>query len=599
MSSSEYITFLAHMRGENGDTRLLAGTRSRIFSNTGLDANWRLLYSGAGGTIPSAGVSDVMWKSTQIGNIAIFTNGLDRPVWWSYESPNDDSNCQAAQLVDDLVALDINTVRCIGSWKGVVFIGNVTSEGNVYQNRIYWSDFNDPLSFTPLPDSLAGYIDLGADERVLAMAPLGGQFRVYTDKAIYDVNLVGGDEVFNFREVYRGPETLRFENSLVNLGDSHIYGGEDTLYALSEFDRSPRRLDWLYRASGAIYAGLTPDLLGGVPEATLSAYGPINRKACHLLTGGYDEARRMLWFSWAADEEVVPSHSLVMQMDIGKACIVDAGFTAFCSHLPSYQPSVRRWLADIGVCPPKPDNGEGNPFPVIYHPDTSVTCIRNATENPLLPASSDSLCAKFDADPNLEPDCSPCGNGYKFIMASAQDKCLKEYDPGFYARQVCTTPEINNGRSGLPWTPDNHPTTTVQYEDRGYISMIQTDAMDMGSPSNKTVSRFAVEYDAPDVPDPLAAKLHADIGYGAQPRAIVWQGSTPRPIDRLSSGSEAAMKAKNLRPNRMATYQFFRTGSQIAYRLMIADANKGPVVGGAASLNEMSVTIRTSHGDYF
>jgi hypothetical protein len=32
---------------------------------------------------------------------------------------------------------------------------------------------------------------------------------------------------------------------------------------------------------------------------------------------------------------------------------------------------------------------------------------------------------------------------------------------------------------------------------------------------------------------------------------------------------------------------------------MISDAAKGPVKGGSAALNEMNVSIRGSHGDYF
>ena len=610
---SEYITFLANMRGEGGDTRLLAGTRSRLFSNTGLDGNWRVLYDKGGGVKPEPGVPETRWKFAQVGGIALFTNGTDFPVWWSHEGSADSAYGNAAQFVDDLVALDITVVRVVGAWRGFMFLGNTVTEGSVNVNRIYWSDFNDPLSFTPLPDSLAGYIDLGADERVLAMEPIGGQFRVYTDKAIYDVNLVGGDEVFNFREIYRGPSALRFQNSLVNLGSIHIYAGEDTIYALGELDRSPQRIDWLFKASGAIYDGVQPEYLGGVPTNTFSAYGKVNRKACHTVVGGYNEEDRQVWMSWCADNEIVPQRTLILQLDTQKACIVDAGFTAYCAHLPAYQVSVRRWLGDLGICDPKSadqlDAKEGNPFPTIYTEDQSLDYIRNSTENYLLPSSSGSLCQLTDANPDLEPDCTPCANGYKFIMASAQDKCLKEYDADYYAREICVSLEANRTLPTSSWTSTDHPTTStcrtgannyyVEYEDRGYVTILQTDAQDMGGPTNKTINRIAVEYDAPDVVDSKAAKLHADVGYGAQPRQLIWQDSTPRPIDRLSTEAEAALIAANKRPNRMATFPFFRTGSQIGFRIMVADENKGPVVGGAVSLNEMSVGMRVSHGDYY
>jgi len=178
-----------------------------------------------------------------------------------------------------------------------------------------------------------------------------------------------------------------------------------------------------------------------------------------------------------------------------------------------------------------------------------------------------------------------------------------------YAREICITSEANRGYPYSAWSDTDHPTTStcnaapgsysVSYEDRGYVTILQTDSQDIGSPTNKTVQRVAVEYDAPDVVDANAAKLHVDIGYGAQPRQLIWQDSTPRPIDRLSTEAEAALIAANKRPNRMATFQFFRTGSQIGFRIMVADANKGPVIGGAVSLNEMTIGMRTSHGDYF
>lgn len=601
------------MSGETGDTRLLAGTRARLFCNTGLDGNWRVIYDKAGGVRPEPGVPETRWKSAQIGGISIFTNGVDAPIWWSHEGAEGDAQSESASQVEDLIALDITIAKVVGAWRGFMFLGNTVTEGTVNVNRVYWSDFNDPLSFTPLPDSLAGYIDLSADERVLAMEPIGGQFRVYTDKAIYDVNLVGGDAVFNFREVYRGPAALRFENSLINLGATHLYAGEDTIYVLNELDRSPQRIDWIFKASGAIYDGVRSEYLGGIPTTTISAYGPINRRACHAVVGGYNEQDRQVWMSWCADSEVVPQRSLVLQLDTQKACIVDSGFTAFTAHIPSYQVSVRRWLADIGACNPKTTPGslmakEGNPFPDPFF-QSSLAWIRNSTENPDIPSSQDSLCLFSDQNPSVEPDCNPCSNGYKFIMASAQDKCLKEYDADFYAREICTTSEANRTFLPTSWTSENHPTTTtsnaagtnyyVTYEDRGYVTILQTDSQDMGSANNKTIQRVAVEYDAPDVVDSKAAKLHVDIGYGAQPRQLIWQNSPARPIDRLSMEAEAALLAANKRPNRMATFPFFRTGSQIGFRVMVADANKGPVIGGAVSLNEMSIGMRTSHGDYY
>jgi len=133
----------------------------------------------------------------------------------------------------------------------------------------------------------------------------------------------------------------------------------------------------------------------------------------------------------------------------------------------------------MGICNPVPIASEGNPSPQKYIENSSLTSIRNATENPNLPATDgSSVCDAVTDNPTLEPDCTPCGNGYKFIMASAQDKCLKEYDASYYARELCTTAE--NQRSGLTWTATDHPTSVANYTEYGYVSVIQTDSMDVG-----------------------------------------------------------------------------------------------------------------------
>lgn len=222
--------------------------------------------------------------------------------------------------------------------------------------------------------------------------------------------------------------------------------------------------------------------------------------------------------------------------------------------------------------------------------------IRNTNEDPDDPVEMCSLCDIIGNDPSKEPDCNPCQNGLVFVMASAADKCLKMYDPDYYARESCSTPE--ESRSGMTWTATDHPTTEACYTESGYVSILQTDALDMGSSVNKTVNKVAVEFDAADVPADSGARLHVDLGYGAQPRQLIWQGSQSRAVDRLARGTDQQLLAANLRPNRVASFPFFRSGSQIGLRLMVADEWRGPVKGGEVSLNEMTVSMRVSHGDF-
>jgi hypothetical protein len=381
VGAREAVTFLYELKGgisdaggTSGSNRLLAGTRSRVYVNTGLDRNWRCVGFGFGGgeKIPKTTSAAVRWRCAQIGNIAILTNGGDRPQWFSYgEEPSpildDDGNptgdyTQAMEPVDDLIALGVTSAAVIGQYRGCMFLGSVVMEGFTYKHRVLWSDYNAPLDWTPLPNSLAGYVDLSADEEIMEMAELGGSFRIYTTKAIYDVNLVGGDEIFNFRRLWAGPEILRYRNSLINMGDQHLWAGEDRIYYLTESDRRPRFADGLYAASGAIYRGADPRNLQDLDATVLTPFGPLEPSACHNFIGGYDSVRKNAWYSWPTAGHATANMSLVWNRITNRATLCPRGFTAFVTHQKTYGASVRRWLADEGVCPAKPLWDEGNPL---------------------------------------------------------------------------------------------------------------------------------------------------------------------------------------------------------------------------------------------
>lgn len=599
--SREHITMLEHMRGTGGATRLLAGTRSRLYCNTGSDNNWRIILDGTGGTDQDAEVPAIRWKCAQVGATVVFVNGVDRPQWFSFEKPEIEHDGNACEPIDDLIALGISTARVVASWKGFVFIGNTVTEGTINLSRIYWSDFNAPLDWIPGPESLAGFVDLGSDERIMAMAPIAGKLRIYTDKAIYDANLVGGEEIFNFREIYRGPKSIQFENSLVSTGDDHYYGGRDSIYRLNAANITPDIPDWLYGASGAIFNGLPSALLGGLSTNTLGSFGKIHKSYCQTLVGGYDEATGYLWYSWANvdDEDGVPSTSIVLVPDQERACLVDHGFTAFCAHTASYQESTRSWLGRIGVCDPLPMIKEGNPDSTFVL-DSSLNNIINADEDlayeAIYDASYDSLCYKIGYDSSIDPNCLDCGNAWVFVMASAADKCLKQYEPDVYYRESC---ELTDDEStGLDWTIYDHPTTSATYERDGYCSLLQTDSMQFGTSREKTVQKAVVDCDVDDNVDSLAAYLHCDVGYGAQPGRLMWQESEPRRIDELSGATDVEHEDDNTRPGQNATFYFHRRGHQIGMRLIVGRDTRYPVTGGRIAINAIDMKVRKAAGDY-
>src|SRR5262245_62667419 len=122
-------------------------------------------------------------------------------------------------------------------------------------------DFDIPLGWLPVGESASGYVDLGMTEKVLRMEPLAGSLKVYTDKAIYNVSLVGGDEMYRFVEVYRGPDALGFRYGLANCGDTHIYLTNTSMVEVQSLNHQPVRIDWMHQASGFFFYGLNGALL--------------------------------------------------------------------------------------------------------------------------------------------------------------------------------------------------------------------------------------------------------------------------------------------------------------------------------------------------
>jgi hypothetical protein len=133
----------------------------------------------------------------------------------------------------------------------------------------------------------------------------------------------------------------------------------------------------------------------------------------------------------------------------------------------------------------------------------------------------------------------------------------------------------------------------------GYASLVQVDSNTFGTQNEKKVLRATIDYATDDVPDILAAWLHVWTGTGAQPGQLMWNGSTARRLDRLSLRKSDQHKIQKTRPARLATYNFYQSGSHVAFRIIIATEDVKPVIGGAVALNWMKGGIIGARNDYF
>jgi hypothetical protein len=580
-SCREPITMLAQAELEDTGRKLLAATKSKIYALSESSANWIILADGLGGIYTEEDCQECSsrrFSTVRLGGYNLFTNGFDPVLSWRFDAPVSGCNQWRAHYVEELLALGITKVKVLGSWKGFAFYANVEEAGQTFPSKIFWSDFNAPLSVIPSDTSLASFSDLGFGEEVLRFEPLGGQARLYTDKAIYEVLLVGGDEVFRFLEIYRGPDSIKYKYSLVNIGNAHVYLGETGIFVLEEYARKPNRVEWMHKASGAIYNGVSATDVIGFPY--LAPFGPINKEQCDQAIGWFDSERKHVWFSWPSDDHVCPNVSLLMSLQYGFSSIVDKGFTAGVSFTSDPRASLLDWLRLNQVCNFSDFLSDLKKSGIPYDStdasfDDPPTYIWNADENPDLPSDPDSLCARLGGL-SIEDLCGEdCRTRTLMVVADSDDRTLKEYDENVFYRESFVD-------SGTVY--DCPYTTTGIYAIGGYTSLVQGDMHKFGKNEEKTAGMASIDYVAREQATPSV--LEFQIGYSAQPACPTWKTATPVELRCLTEESAAQHEAQNTRPNTFAKYPIYRSGVFLGYRFFVRGT------GGGSCFSEVKLHVR-------
>jgi hypothetical protein len=546
------ITMLQSVTSSSKKRRLFAGTRETLFVNDDTAGNWRVIADGLGGDcIADPHDSSVRFQMETLGDIAIFTNGLDPIIGFNFNDQPAGANYWSADYVLDLQALRITSAKVIGKHQGFILIGDVVADGLLYPSRVYWCDYNNALGWVPGGESAAGFHDFGRGEVVLAMKPIStGVIRVYTSVAIYDGSVVNDDRIFAFEEVFRsndGSGCLKYANSLVSSGDGHYYLGHDSVYSTTIWDRTPQRVGWMHAASGVIFKGLSEVVVEGFDG--VSSFGPIDQSRCNQAVGGYDAVRKAVWFSWTPIGEETNTVSLVLWPPYQKASIVDHGFTAFANHRPDGMISVRNWMQSFGICPPTllPKEGEScdfgyqiDEFPFLYNEGNDVS-------NPMDPRSViASLCGTC-----LTGVCKECDSESRFLMASTGDDIsLKEYDLECGYREVITQ------RISAPF-----PSTAEGcYEKEGFTSLLQSRLNRYGTAEDKEVGYVRLQVSA--VPyEGIPTIMNVQVGVSDCPDSTYWSAIESR------DACDAPEYVFNARPHDNMDFPFYEKGQFVTLRV--------------------------------
>jgi len=522
------ITTLFEVVSTTGVRRLLAATQNRVYCSRFTKGNWKLISDSFGGDAQS-GLPERRWECAQVNDAVILTNNHDAPKKWLIDQPDQpNTGCATVDIsdIDSLSEIGLTRASTIYSWKGIILLGDVIMDGQSIPHRVVWSDLNAPTSFTPANDSIAGFQDLGYGERIIKMMEMGDYLLIYTNKSIWQVSVIGGASVFNFRQAYSQPESgeacLAFPNTLASSGQDHYFLGRDGVYNFNLFLPKPERVAWMHLGSSEIFN-------------TISFTTCLGHTAC------YHQPSKEYRVSWVETSSALPQRTIAFNLEYQHADIIDFGFTAALNHAPDLRPDIDVEVlgkcfcteADLALLADfiSPSIKEGTP---CVSPAASG-CTTNTTssfttermegsggqeiENYWDTSPDGELCAYLNSL-DLEAECRECSVDALLVFASASDYCLKQ-DGGVYYREFCTA-----------------FTACGAYRRDGYSSIMRSGPIAFRAPSDiKEIKQLDVEFYAETQTTPNDLNLRigvsataADSNSGGAGCGVVWRNMNPKSL---------------------------------------------------------------------
>lgn len=584
---SEPLNFLFEARTRPGQSRLYIGTNHRLLALNASTRNFQIISDELGAGLPFD-CTGPGWSTGLVGRTAVFSNGVDARSH-VIGQPNNEANDQAVRTIADLETLGVSSAQFVIAWRGLVFLFNVTQDGAHVDHRVWWSDFNRPLSFVPKTGSAAGQQDLGQGETILNALPLGNSLIIYTATGIWIADIIGLPNTISFTKRYshpKGKACLAYRRALASSGTAHFYLSRDNICRFDLYSPEPDTPEWLDAAAPVIFEN-------------------ISSTNCNAPCAGFDSSSTLpqsqmqsgtLWFSWNRMGELCPTQSLRIQTDQRFASLVDHGFTAFGNFTADQPLTMREWLLNNCICTPAglADAGwgfvkEGEPcagltvptctsYPArLYTTQTKNLDGREIEDMDAASASADSLCAllagRGPADFCAEDFAgSACSASQLFLGASAQDKCIKQMGEVYYRDRCVSTAGCGT------------------YVRDGYSSILRSGGISFGSPfSPKQINKFLT--DLLPAEQTIPSKIRLRIGTSFQPVDpnkvgcnVIWIEATPKDMKCLT-GTEAQQIMKKTRQGAGFQWELYREGHWLYYELRIDGT------GGSACMSRVELSV--------
>lgn len=169
----------------------------------------------------------VLWNSTFLSGVPIFTNLNDIPQYWGPQN--------TATRLQNLPAFPATLrLKVVRAFKGFLVGLHAIKSGTELRHMVKWSDAADPGTVPATwneadPTNLAGEQDL-ADSPGIMMdcAPLGDINVVYKEDAVWSMAFVGGTFIFQFRKMFTDFGLLA-TNAVVEFERKHCLLSQDNL----------------------------------------------------------------------------------------------------------------------------------------------------------------------------------------------------------------------------------------------------------------------------------------------------------------------------------------------------------------------------------
>jgi hypothetical protein len=583
------ITLLFEAISTRKQTKLIAANERVIYALNNATGNWKIISDELGG-------DGARWRCDQLFDVVVFTNNLDRPVYWNFDQDASEPNNQSVATIDDLETLGISKVGIVKKWNDTMFYMNIVEKGTVRSNRIMWSQYQKPLSIVPAEDSIAGNFDLDYDETILGALELGENMIVYTNKRIWHGSVSFSDQgpLFSFVRKYTAEKTgencLFYPNTLVSLGNEHFFAGRDGFYVYNIFLDKPKLVDWMHKASSLMFDYMDTD-------------------NCAVHVAGYNSDRKELLVSYAKVGQESPSETLVFNTEFPFSSVLDHGFSAFVTFTyHSGAITIKQWLLDNCICTGddftlvkeggyciQPDPVVCDTFPEVMITDQALTIDDGDDEDIVIEdydadQSENSLCAFLDGV-TLSQLCESsaradeCASGKRFIGASSTDHCLKEFSQSMYRERAVSFNECG------------------QYVLDGYRSMGRSGPLAFGNyRDDKMISSFVMELHPAEAVTPSQIGIRIGIsGTAKDPNldncGIIWHTDEKKDLECLADVSIAQHLEDNTRPDNTWMWPLYYEGMYLYWEFEVTNDATGDT-GGAFCLSRISMEVQAMSKRY-